>query len=59
MTKTQLEQIAKVLDGLTLAEWSKLKVIVEENIFRKRQELERTLKLSSEELQQTTLPLSE
>lgn len=59
MTKTQLEQIAKVLDGLTLAEWSKLKVIDEENIFRKRQELERTLKLSSEELQQTTLPLSE
>lgn len=59
MNKDQFGAIADILDGLTIAEWHKLKAILEENIYKKQRELERTLKLSSEELKQTTIPLSE
>lgn len=46
----KIETAVKALEGVTPIEWLKIHSAVDELLRRKRKELDRTIKLSSEEL---------
>lgn len=53
MNENILEKL-KMLDGITLIEWKKLRYIIDTSFKQKESELERSLKLTFEETEKVT-----
>ena len=51
----RLKKAAESLNGITLTEWNKVKIIVDEHFKDKTREFERGLKLSYDDVQDSNL----